>query len=149
MQLIPKLTAMIFLKQFLTALVITSLITACNSGYGKEYKLDSKHNVYYKGDNVTEAQAKKLAEYLKEQEYFQDSIESTVQLVKIKDTFNLNFVVDETKLTKGYETNFLLFGGFISESVFNKAPVIIQLTNNKLEPFKNLGYASPISGEKE
>ncbi|HQW83547.1 MAG TPA: hypothetical protein PK987_03760 [Ferruginibacter sp.] len=140
---------MIFLKQFLTALVITSLITACNSGYGKEYKLDSKHNVYYKGDNVTEAQAKKLAEYLKEQEYFQDSIESTVQLVKIKDTFNLNFVVDETKLTKGYETNFLLFGGFISESVFNKAPVIIQLTNNKLEPFKNLGYASPISGEKE
>jgi len=102
MQLIPKLTAMIFLKQFLTALVITSLITACNSGYGKEYKLDSKHNVYYKGDNVTEAQAKKLAEYLKEQEYFQDSIESTVQLVKIKDTFNLNFVVDETKLISYY-----------------------------------------------
>ena len=107
------------------------------------------HNVYYKGEGVDEAQAKKLATYLKEQEYFQDSIESTVQLVKIKDTFNLNFVVDETKLTKGYETNFLLFGGFISESVFNKAPVIIQLTNNKLEPFKNLGYASPISGEKE
>ncbi|HQY12986.1 MAG TPA: hypothetical protein PK133_12265, partial [Ferruginibacter sp.] len=88
---------------------------------------------------------KKLAEYLKEQEYFQDSIESTVQLVKLKDTFNLNFVVDASKITSGYENKFLLFGGFISEKVFNKAPVTIQLTNNRLEPFKNLGYAKPIS----
>lgn len=149
MQLLPKLTAMKFLTRLFTAFIITSVFAACNAGYGKEYKLDSKHNVYYKGDSVTEAHAKKLAEYLKEQNYFQDSIESTVQLVKVKDTFNINFVVDEKKLTKGYETNFLLFGGFISESVFNKAPVVIQLTNNRLEPFKNLGYASPISGEKE
>lgn len=138
-----------FLKTLLFAFALASIFTACNSDYGKEYKLDAKHSVYYKGDSITEAQAKKLADYLKEQEYFQDSISSTVQLVKVKDTFNINFVVDETKLTKGYETNFLLFGGFISESVFNKAPVVIQLTNNKLEPFKNLGYASPISPEKE
>jgi len=103
------------------------------------------HNVYYKGEGVDEAQAKKLAEYLKEQEYFQDSINSTVQLVKVKDTFNLNFVVDETKITPGYDEKFLLFGAFISESVFDKAPVTIQLTNDKLEPFKNLGFAKPIS----
>jgi hypothetical protein len=53
--------------------------------------------------------------------------------------------VDATKITAGYETNFLLFGAYISESVFDKAPVTIQLTNNKLEPFKNLGYAKPVS----
>lgn len=142
-------TAMHTIKFFLCLLLLCLIFTSCNSGYGKEYKLDAKHNVYYKGDGVTEAQAKKLAEYLKEQSYFQDSIESTVQLVKVKDTFNINFVVDEKKLTKGYETNFLLFGGFISESVFNKAPVTIQLTNNMLKPFKNLGYASPVTPEKE
>ena len=68
-----------------------------------------------------------------------------MQLEKVKDTFNLNFVVDETKITKDYDNNFLLFGGFISEAVFNKAPVIIQLTDDKLEPFKNLGYAKPIA----
>ena len=140
---------MTIFKSFFLTLTIGLLYIGCNGGYGKEYKLDKKHNVYYKGDGVTEAQAKKLAEYLKAQNYFQDSIESTVQVIKIKDTFNLNFVVDEKKLTKGYETNFLLFGGFISESVFDKAPVTIQLTNNLLEPFKNLGYASPISPEKE
>ena len=128
----------------LLTLIMAIGISACNQNYGKEYKLDSKHNVYYKGEGVDEARAKKLAEYLKEQEYFQDSINSTVQLVKVKDTFNLNFVVDETKLTAGYEKKFLLFGTFISESVFDKAPLIIQLTNDKLEPFKNLGFAKPI-----
>jgi len=144
-----KTTDMKILKLLLPVLLCAVAFTACNSNYGKEYKLDKKHNVYYKGEGIDEALAKKLAEYLKAQEYFQDSIESTVQVIKIKDTFNLNFVVDETKLTKGFETNFLLFGGFISESVFNKAPVTISLTNNKLEPFKNLGYASPIAGETE
>ncbi|HAO47059.1 MAG TPA: hypothetical protein PLZ45_08415 [Ferruginibacter sp.] len=129
----------------LFAAVLITAATGCQQNYGKEYKLDKKHNVYYKGDGVEEVLAKKLAAYLKEQEYFQDSIESTVQLVKTKDTFHLNFVVDATKLTEGYENKFLLFGGFISEKVFDKKPVVIQLTNNKLEPFKNLGYAKPIS----
>lgn len=131
--------------QLLMALIIAASFTACNQDYGKEYKLDDKHNVYYKGEGVDETHAKKLANYLKEQEYFQDSINSTVQLVKVKDTFNLNFVVDATKLTAGYENNFLVFGAYISESVFNKAPVTIQLTNDKLEPFKNLGHAKPLS----
>lgn len=132
-------------KLLLLIAIIAISITACNQGYGKEYKLDDKHNVYYKGEGVDEALAKKLANYLKEQQYFVDSINSTVQLVKIKDTFNLNFVVDESKIVTGYENNFLMFGAFISESVFNKAPVTIQLTNDKLEPFKNLGFAKPVS----
>ena len=132
-----------FLKLLLPVIIIAIIIAGCNQNYGKEYKLDNKHNVYYKGEGVDEALAKKLANYLKEQEYFQDSINSTVQLVKVKDTFNLNFVVDATKLTAGYENNFLIFGAYISEKVFNKAPVTIQLTNDKLEPFKNLGYAKP------
>jgi hypothetical protein len=133
------------MKALLIITVFAVCFSACNRNYGKEYKLDKMHNVYYKGEGVDEARAKKLANYLKEQEYFQDSISSTVQLVKNKDTFNLNFVVDETRLISGYENKFLLFGAFISEAVFDKAPVTIQLTNNRLEPFKNLGYAKPLS----
>lgn len=139
----PKTTDMKILKLLLPVLIIAISITGCSQDYGKEYKFDDKHNVYYKGEGVDEALAKKFANYLKEQEYFQDSINSTVQIVKIKDTFNLNFVVDATKLTAGYENNFLIFGSYISENVFNKAPVTIQLTNDELEPFKNLGYAKP------
>jgi hypothetical protein len=140
-----NIAVMKIFKHILIIAIIATGISACSHNYGKEYKLDKMHNVYYKGEGVDEAQAKKLAAYLKEQEYFQDSINSTVQLVKNKDTFNLNFVVDETKLTSGYENKFLLFGAFISEGVFDKAPVTIQLTNDKLEPFKNLGFAKPIT----
>ena len=124
--------------------LLARILISCQQ-YGKEYKLDKKHNVYYKGDGINEDMAKKLANYLKEQEYFQDSIESTVQITRNKDTFNLNFVVDESKLTNGVETSFLLFGSFISEKVFDKAPVTIHLTNNRLESFKNLGHAKPIT----
>jgi hypothetical protein len=133
------------IKALLIIVVVTAGLYACNQDYGKEYKLDKMHNIYYKGEGVNETHAKKLANYLKEQDYFQDSINATVQLVKNKDTFNLNFVVDESKLISGYENKFLIFGALISESVFDKAPVTIQLTNNKLEPFKNLGYAKPLS----
>lgn len=132
------------LQTLLAVLIVAITLTSCQD-YGKEYKLSEKHNVYYKGEGVDESHAKKLAEYLKENKYFQDTINSTVQIVKVKDTFNLNFVVDATKITENYEANFLLFGAFISEGVFNKAPVTIQLTNDKLEPFKNLGYAKPLS----
>ena len=132
-------------KYFLLVAIISAAISSCSQNYGKEYKLDNNHNVYYKGEGVDETQAKKLADYLKAQEYFEDSVKSTVQLVKVNDTFKLNFMVDETKITSGYENKFLLFGAFISESVFDKAPVTIQLTNDKLEPFKNLGFAKPIS----
>ena len=124
--------------------IFATVLTGCEQ-YGREYKLDKKHSVYYKGEGATEAQAKKLAEYLKEQNYFLDSIAATVQFIKLKDTFNVNFVVDATKITSSTENNFLIFGAFISEKVFDKAPVTIQLTNNRLEPFKNLGYAKPIT----
>lgn len=131
--------------QFLLAVTILSVtITSCNQNYGKEYKLDKMHNVYYKGEGATEEQAKKLAEYLKKEDYFQDSIEATVQMIRIKDTFNLNFVVDQTKLIADYGDKYLLFGGYISKNVFNNAPVTMQLTDYKLNPFKNLGYAKPV-----
>jgi len=134
-----------FFGYLLAMVIILAGTSACNQRYGKEYKLDNKHNVYYKGEGVDEAMAKKLADYLKEKKYFEDSINSTVQLVKTKDSFSLNFVVDETRLTPGYESKFLAISTFISDSVFNKAPVTIQLTNDKLEPFKNLGSAKPVS----
>lgn len=132
-------------KQLLLIFIIAISIGACSQNFGKEYKLDKMHNVYYKGEGATEAHAKKLAEYLKKQEYFQDNINATVQMIKINDTFNLNFVVDETKLISGYEEMYRAFGSIISDSVFDKDPVTIQLTNNKLEPFKNLGIAKPVS----
>lgn len=137
------------MKLFKTTLVAIAAVFAlagCQS-YGKEYKLDKMHNIYYK-DGVDEATAKKLANYLKEQQYFQDNINATVQIAKSKDTFVLNFVVDKSKIDASKETAFTMFGSYISEEVFNKAPVVVNLTDNKLKLYKSLGYSRPIEAEK-
>ena len=39
-----------FLKLLLPVIIIAIIIAGCNQNYGKEYKLDAKHNVYYKGE---------------------------------------------------------------------------------------------------
>ena len=78
----------------------------------------------------------KLAQYLKEQEYFQDSINATVQLIRIKDTFNINFVVDQSRITEGYE-KIPAVRRIYSEKIRQKTggdPT----TNDRFEPFKNL-----------
>jgi hypothetical protein len=117
-------------------------IMGCQS-YGKEYKLDEKHNIYYKGDGIDEALAKKLAEYLKQEQYFQPDINATVQITKSKDTFNLNFVVDKSKIDAEKENGFLTFGGYISKNVFGGSPVTIHLCDDKMASFKDLGFCKP------
>ncbi len=118
------------------------IFTGCTS-YGKKYAPDKDHEVYYKGDGVDESNAKKLADYLKEQGYFTEGHQATVQIVKAKDSFNLNFVYDKAQVDADREAKFLVFGGFISKAVFNGSPVNIHLCDNKLETFKDLGYAKP------
>jgi len=134
------------LRFFLLIAVSSVLFTSC-ANYGKEYKLDSKHDVYYKGEGVDEAMAKKLAEYLKEQQYFQDDIRASVQLLKVKDTFNINFVVDKSKINDEREKQFVVFGGYISKAVFNSDPVVINLANEHMETIESIGYTPPPAAE--
>jgi tRNA U34 5-methylaminomethyl-2-thiouridine-forming methyltransferase MnmC len=128
--------------QVLLFCVSLFIFAGCTS-YGKKYAADKDHEVYYKGDGVDEANAKKLADYLKEQGYFTDNHQATVQIVKTKDSFNLNFVYDKAQVNAEREAKFLIFGGAISRDVFNSAPVNIHLCDDKLETFKDLGYAKP------
>jgi len=127
----------------LAAIVLATGLTSCED-HGKEYKFDKAHNIYYKGDGLDEAAAKKLATYLKEQEYFQEGIDATVQITKTKetkDTVNLNFVVDESKINKEMEEKFVIFGGLIAKEVFSSAPLTVHLLDKYFKELKNLGFA--------
>lgn len=117
---------------------------------GKVYKLDKEHNIYYKGEGMDEAGAKKLAGYLKEQQYFETGKEATVQITRTKetkDTVNLNFIVDKSKITADMEDKFVLFGGMIASKVFNSAPLTVHLSDDHFKEVKNLGYAKPVADE--
>lgn len=133
------------IQLFFAVIIVSLFLAACTGSHGKEYKLDNFHNVYYKGEGTTEADAAKLAGFLKNISYFQDSLPSSVQFEKNGDTININFVVDELKLKDVPLNSYLIIGAFISDSVFNKTPVTVQLTDGELKPLKNLGYARPVS----
>jgi hypothetical protein len=140
----PKPANMKRLKILPLAVIALALgLTSCEN-HGKEYKFDKDHNVYYKGDGLDEAGAKKLADYLKEQEYFQAGKEATVQITKTKDTkdtVNLNFIVDKDKINGDMEKNFTIFGGMISKNVFSGSPCTVHLLDKYFKEIKNLGYA--------
>ena len=130
------------------AVVVTMILfTGCQNN-GKEYKMDKEHNIIYKGEGLDEGTAKKLADYLKEEMYFQSGKEATVQIAtseKTKDTVSLNFIVDKSKINADMESKFILFGGMIDQKIFNGKPLNVRLFDKNFEEVKNLGYAKPVS----
>lgn len=122
------------------------LLAGCESN-GKKYNYNSTQNVYYKGEGVDESSAKKLAEYLNKLGYFKGTKELSVQITKekdTKDTLNINFVVDESKITPKIEKTFILLGGFISQNVYNAEPVNVNFIGPRFKLIKKLGYARPM-----
>lgn len=125
------------------------LLAGCQS-HGKKYDYNKKQNIYYKGDGLDEAGARKLAEYLGKIGYFDGEKDLSVQITKdkeSKDTVNINFVVDESKITAKIENTFLLLGGFISQEVYNGGPVNINFIDSHFGMIKKLGYAKPVKDE--
>lgn len=113
---------------------------------GKKYDFNSKQNIYYKGDGLDEASAKKLASYLSEIGYFGGDKELSVQITKTKDTkdtVNVNFVVDKNKITASIEMAFMQIGGYISQKVFSNGPVNVNFIDEHFKEIKKLGYARP------
>lgn len=102
-----------------------------------------KGEVYYK-DPVTEAQAKKLGDFLKgEVEYFNDSDERSVQVIKDGGTFVVRFVVkdgaeNDEKALVGFKALTIAF----SSMVFEGAMTRVELTNDRLKTMKALDAAS-------
>jgi len=127
----------------LSLLSLMALLLSSCTDYGKKLKAEgTKGEVYYKGEGVTESDAKKLSDYLKEVKYF-DETEKSVQLVKAKDGgFDVRFVIDEKKLkeTKGAEEGFVAMGALISKNVFGNQAVNICLADDHMKDIKVLPF---------
>src|SRR5689334_16809799 len=131
------------MKKIIWFVLAAVLVSSC-SNHGKKVKIEgTKGEVFYKGDGVTERDAEKLGKYLKQEDYFDNSTDKSVQLMKRKDKgYEVHFVVDEKKIkeTPGIEDRFLDFGVLISKNVFNDEPVDIFLSDEHLKDFKTLAF---------
>lgn len=129
------------------ATLAIGLLAGCDAN-GKKYDYNKHQNIYYKGDGLDEAGAKKLASYLAEIKYFGSDKDLSVQITKSpesKDTVNINFVVDASKITPEIESAFTQIGGFISKKVYNDGPVTVCLIDDHFKKVRSLGYAKPLS----
>lgn len=106
---------------------------ACNQ-YGEKLEFNGGELYYTK--NVTEAEAKKLGEYLVKEEFY-DGKEKTVQLDKEGGTYQFRMVVVEDK--RNDESTLEIFKTFasqISKDVFNDAPVEVHVCDENLKTLK-------------
>ena len=106
---------------------------ACNQ-YGEKLEFNGGDLYYTK--NVTEAEAKKLGEYLVKQEFF-DGKEKTVQLDKEGGTYQFRMVVIKEKRNDDSTLEiFKTFASQISKDVFNDAPVELHVCDENLKTVK-------------
>ncbi len=135
------------MNKFKTLLTISSLlILAACTNYGKKAK-HGHVEVYYK-DGITETEAQHTANLF----FWIDSVsnnntkaEKSVQLIKVNDTVCFRMVVDQERAKGMPDENFNAIGTIFSDSVFNHAPVKLELTDNRFKtvravPFKRIDF---------
>ena len=130
-------------KLFFSAACLSLITFTGCTNFGTKYSPDKQHEVYYKGEGVDESNAKKLYDYLKDEHYFTEGHEASVQITKEKETFVVNFVYDKSQVDDDRVATFKVFGAAIDKEVFNGAPMKIKLCDKNMETFKDIGLITP------
>jgi hypothetical protein len=124
-------------KILLLLLPFTLVLTSCYlfNNFGKKVQVNDKMTVYYKGDGVTESDAKKLGEWI-DKNRGDNKDELTAQIMKEGDAYIVRMPVKEEVMSKDkerYERIFWYMQDQISEGVFDGKKTKIILTDNKLK----------------
>lgn len=142
------------MKKFtLMALAALLVLTSCDifNNYGKKLEISENFDVYYKGDNVTEAEAKKLGDFwqgLRQQNNI--TTEQTLQLTKDSNAYVVHLPAIQEQLNKNKEQTLMqmwYMQDLISENVFGGARTRIVLTNEKLETVETLEEVNKVKTE--
>ncbi len=121
-------------KNFIGGIVSLALLLviglAC-SGYGTKMMFNGGE--LYHTKNVTEADAKKLGDYLVKEQFF-DGKEKTVQLDKEGSAYQFRMVVLPEKQNDPETMEIMkTFAAQISKDVFNNAPTEMHICDNQLK----------------
>ena len=112
---------------------------------GKKYTVNEKHHVFYKGDGVTEDDAKKVGTYCTNIGLFGDT-DMDVQLEAEKNSgdMKVRFIVDKSKVTPEVETGFLNIGNDMATKVYPNKTLHIILTDEHFDDIKDVGTAKAL-----
>jgi hypothetical protein len=130
------------IKLFAACICVLAL-TSCTD-YGTKVTFEgNKGEVYYKGDGVTEADAKAVGKFLEDEQFFQkDDKTRSVQISKDSGRIKARFVVDEKAIgtMPDADESFALIGAAMSKDVFNNTPVDVIYTDDYFKDIKTIPY---------
>jgi hypothetical protein len=116
------------------ALLALTLVLAGCTNYGTKLEFN-KGELYYT-EKVTEAEAKKLGNFLVEASFFNGD-EKSVQLTKEGETYQIRYPVKEGfEKDANYEKTAAFFGAALSKELFDNKPVEIHMTDDGLKTVK-------------
>ncbi|MCD6013125.1 MAG: hypothetical protein K0Q79_2987 [Flavipsychrobacter sp.] len=122
------------MKQLLILLCIsTFLLTSCGN-YGKKVTINDNTEVYLKGDNVTEADAKKLGDFWVST--FKDATQKkSLQLAKDGERYVVRMLVHEEKVKndKSFDIAFMAVQALLEVQAFPGSKVSLILADNNFE----------------
>lgn len=130
------------MKKIIFILLAAIALASCSNN-GKKIKVEgTKGEIYYKGDGVTEDDAKKIGEFLKNESYFNSDKGSTVQITKEGEEYTMRFVYNKSiyDSMKGADDAFKLLAAKASKEVFGGKKVNIALANKTMKDFKTIPY---------
>ncbi len=127
----------------ITLILLVALSLAACTNHGKKIEVPgTKAEIYYKGDGVTEDDAKKTGEFLKESDIFSAGNKASIQLTKEGEEYTIRFVYDKSvyDTLKGVDDVFKIIGAKASKEVFGGKKVNIALANKSFKDFKTIPY---------
>ena len=130
------------MKPIILFLFVAVSFAACTN-YGKKIKVEgTKGEVYYKGDGVTESDAKKTGKFLQQEGYFSAAKAASVQLRKEGDAYIISFVYNKAVYDslKVADNLFKLLGVKASKELFDGKKVNIALANDHFKEYKTIPY---------
>jgi hypothetical protein len=139
------------MKKIILSLLVVVSLTACTN-HGKKVKVEgTKAEVYYKGDGVTEDDAKKTGEFLKSASLFNSGKGASVQITKEGEEYTIRLVYDKdvADTLKGLEDAFKLIGAQASKEVFGGKKVNIALANKSFKDYKTIPYDEAVAKSLE
>lgn len=131
-------------KIFLLLIAVSLLFASCDR-FGKKVEINSQSEVFYK-DDATEAEAKKLGDFLLKRNFFDNKNERSVQLSKDSGIYTVRFVVDRVSFEKDKENTLLGFRVWqmwISEDVFSNAKTKVVLVDDQFNDLEDAGELTP------
>ena len=140
-------------KKLMLVLLFASSLAACSllAPYGKKVTINKSLEIYIKGDSTTEADAKKMGNYLAELWKDLDN-QKSFQLVKENGGYTVRMVIDEEKLkTDGpaLDVSFAALRMVLENEVFKGSKVKLIVTNNTFKDLKTYDDTTTLEPSKE